>query len=493
VLACGWYVGKTFWPVGLAPFYPHPRLAFPWVQALLTGILLLVASLLIVMSNRRYLQVGWLWFLVTLLPILGLLQAGEQPWADRFTYVPQVGLLLLLVWGGHDLLARLRAPNWTRIGAAAVVAVACVAATWAQAARWRDSVTLLEYTLAVTQENPVAHNTLGAALLKLQQPAQAEAHFHEAIRLDPGFAKAYYNLGLALAELRQTDRAIAAYRQALAASPTFVPAHYNLATALAQQGQTADAIPYFIEALRLDSELAPAHHNLGVALVKIGKAEAAVPHFAAAIELDPEFKQMHFQTGFLLAAYNRPAEAVEHYRAALVDHPNASAIHYHLGRALAALEQWPQAVVALRQAAALQPTAPQPRAALAWALHHQGQIGAAQEEYRRVLELDPQWPQTATRQAWQMATAADADRRNGPWALALAEQAVHLSQEQDAAALDALAAAWAEQGGFNRAAATAHRALALATAQQPALAAAIAARLRGYEKDQPFRDAPAGK
>jgi tetratricopeptide (TPR) repeat protein len=399
-----------------------------------------------------------------------------------------MGLLLLLVWGGRDVLAAARAPAWVRAAVGAIAVAACVPLTWMQASRWQDTVTLMEYTLAVTRENPVAHNTIGSALLQ-RQPEAAAAHFREAMRLDPQLAKAPYNLGLALVRLQRIDDAIAAYEQALIVHPDFVPAHFNLATLLAQLQRTGEAIPHFTRALEVEPDFAAAHYNLGIALVSDGRPSEADRHFTTAVELEPEFARQRFQIGMLLAAHRQPAQAVAHYRAALQDHPDNGEIYYHLGHSLAALDQWPEAIDAFRMAGKLQFASAYPRAALAWALRHQGQESAAQVEYDRVVRMDPQWPQTASRKAWSMATNVDPLLRDGPWALALAEQAVHLTNEQDPAVLDVLAAAWAELGSFDRAVAVARKAQALAGAQHSALVAPITARLRLYEQGQPFREA----
>jgi tetratricopeptide (TPR) repeat protein len=197
---------------------------------------------------------------------------------------------------------------------------------------------------------------------------------------------------------------------------------------------------------------------------------------------------VHYPLAMLLAAQGQPAEAVEHYQAALKTTPGVSAIHYHLGRAFAALRDWPAATAAFRRAVELEPASPLPHAALAWVLHHQGQGAGFEEERRRTLQLDPQWPQSAARHAWTLATHPDARVRNGPWALALAEQAVQLSEEKDPHLLDVLAAALAEVGDYTRAVTIAQHGQALANRlRQPGLAKEIEGRLRTYEKKTPFR------
>jgi tetratricopeptide (TPR) repeat protein len=293
VLAYGWYLGATFWPLGLAPTYPHPGPDLSWLWVAGVALLLLAISALVALDVRRrpYLAVGWLWFLITLLPVVGLLQAGEQPWADRFTYLPHLGLLLALVWSGHDLAVRCGIPRGLRLAATGAIIAACAVASLLQVGRWHDSVTILEHALRVAADNPVAHNTLGAALLEKGRTDEAVCHFREALQLDPGSVKARFNLGLGLERQGRANEAVTQYQEALRLAPGFAPGHFNLGVLYAGQGQIAPAIAAFQQSLHLEPDFAAAHYNLAAALVEDGRADEAAPHFAEAVRLDPDFER----------------------------------------------------------------------------------------------------------------------------------------------------------------------------------------------------------
>ena len=493
VMAYGWYLNKTVWPAGLAPSYPHPGPELSWagVGGIALGLLAISVLALVNAGKRPYFAVGWFWFVAVLVPVVGLLQAGEQPWADRFTYVPHIGLLLLVVWGCHDLLLLAKVTRPLRLLAAGTAVAVCVVASMVQTTHWRDSVSIMTHALRVNEENPVAHNTLGAALLQQRRPGEAIHHFREALRLDPGSIKASFNLGLALANEGRADEAAAQYRAALHLDPGFAPAHYNLGITLAQLGEIAPAVAAFEEALHLEPAMAPAHYNLAVALVEAGRADEASPHFAEAMRLNRDFERMRLSAGLLLAAHGRPADAATHFLAAPRGDPaTAGVLEYHLGRAYAALGRRTEATDAFRRSAALRPVSAQSHAALAWALHEQGQAQEAADEYRRAFALDPGWPRAAAQQAWFLATHPDGRLRDGPWALVLAEEAAQATKGRDPQVQDALAAALAETGQFERAVATLRDARALAeAASETALARAMEERLRQYEQRRPFRAA----
>ena len=210
------YLGKMFWPAHLAVFYPLSSHTLPIWQALAAGLVLVVLSLLALRLARRhpYLLVGWLWYLCTLLPVIGLVQVGEQAMADRYTYVPFIGLFIVLVWGMADLAARWHAPRFLLPVGAGVVLSALMICTWVQVRYWRDSITLYEHSLEVTRSNSLIHNNLGMALAAQGKMDQAEAHYAEALRLNPDNARAHNNLGMALAAQGKMDQAEAHYAEA---------------------------------------------------------------------------------------------------------------------------------------------------------------------------------------------------------------------------------------------------------------------------------------
>jgi hypothetical protein len=255
------YLGMTFWPSGLAPFYPHPGDSLPQWQVLgSAGLLCGITTLAIALARRLpYMFVGWFWYVGTLVPVIGLVQVGEQALADRYTYVPLVGVFLAMSWGIGDLLERSPQTRRLVIPAIITVLIGCVLCTWMQVRTWHDSRGLWEHALRVTLDNAIARNNLGLAVLEEHgNPAIAEEHLRMALHLRPGYARAYVNLGTALDKQGKIKDAIDAYRQALAIQPNLPVTRYNLGIALAIDGQTDEAIEQLREAVRLGHEGAQA-------------------------------------------------------------------------------------------------------------------------------------------------------------------------------------------------------------------------------------------
>ena len=204
------YIVKMFWPSGLAPFYPHPRESLSWWQAAGAGLLLIsISALALRLAGRRaYLIVGWLWYLGTLAPVIGIVQVGEQAMADRYTYVPLIGLFILLVWAIADLAAPWPALKVMLLPTTAGALLICLVLTWLQVRIWHDSRSLWEHTLRVTAGNYVAENNLGFTFLQEGNMPEAERHFRQAVRIKPDYARAYSSLGLALDKQEKIPEAI---------------------------------------------------------------------------------------------------------------------------------------------------------------------------------------------------------------------------------------------------------------------------------------------
>lgn len=260
VLSYAMYVVKSFWPADLAVYYPHPRSAIAIWQVGLA--LLFVAAVTIAVlraaRSRPYLAVGWLWYLGTLVPVIGLVQIGSQSMADRYTYVPCIGLAAMLVWGTADVAAR--SANLTRAAAAAAIIVVMVLSirTRAQVEVWRDSETLFRHALSVTEDNYPAHVNLGFVLAERGELAEASRHFESAAAIEPNAPEAVFNLAGAHYLLGNHARAAALYRHALELSPDDPETRAKLALTLAQLGQTREALAQAQEALRLDPRNATA-------------------------------------------------------------------------------------------------------------------------------------------------------------------------------------------------------------------------------------------
>lgn len=282
------YLGMAVWPVGLSPFYPHtgPRLAPAAVIAALGVLTIGTAAALWLRRRRPYATVGWLWYVVTLLPVIGFVQVGRHGLADRYTYVPMIGIWIVAAWALAEAARlwqcwRLAAP----IGCAAVAA--CLVLSRGQAACWHDGETLWQHALDADPQNPVAHNSLGVAVSGTKPEAALE-HFRAAVSLDPEYAIAHYNLGMALGRRGELSPAVAEFREAVRLSPRYVEAHYNLGVALARLGRARQAADAFAAATRLNPADAKSHHNLAVALHQLGRDDEAGRHEAEARRLEAQ-------------------------------------------------------------------------------------------------------------------------------------------------------------------------------------------------------------
>ena len=261
------YLGKLFWPTELAVYYPHPG-QWPLGEVLLASVLMLGISALLFVRRRRYpfLLMGWLWFVGTLVPNIGLVQAGGVAMALRFTYIPTIGAWILVVWGANELAGR-----WHYGAVALSVAGGAAIVLWAALTRqeigyWKDSETLFRRALAVTGDNWFAHNNLGTALDSKGRSGEAIAQYQEAVRLKPGYAKAHNNLGIALGQQGRTDEAIRHFQEAVRLRPDYANAHYNLGVALGRKGRIDEAVRQYQEALRVQPGFAAARRNLDAAL-----------------------------------------------------------------------------------------------------------------------------------------------------------------------------------------------------------------------------------
>jgi tetratricopeptide (TPR) repeat protein len=283
------YVAKTFWPSHLAVYYPHSMDALPlWLAG--GALLLLFAATAFFIARRKdypFGIVGWLWFLGTLVPVIGIVQVGGQAMADRYTYVPIIGIFIAVVWGISRFVEKKKA--WSN----SVAAVACLVMTmlgitaWKQVGYWKDSASLFDQTLHVTNNNQLAHNQLGQALYATGKVDEAIQHFEAALRITPQYLSAHINLGDACKAKGKLDEAVNAYRRVLQFVPSHENAKNNLGVVLAIQGKMHESIALFSQVLEADPENVRAHNNLGIALAQQGKFDEATRHFREALRIDP--------------------------------------------------------------------------------------------------------------------------------------------------------------------------------------------------------------
>jgi tetratricopeptide (TPR) repeat protein len=492
------HLGKLFWPTELAVFYPHPG-HWPLGKVLLAGGLILGISVLLVVQRRRtpFLLMGWLWFVGMLVPVIGLVQTGGQAMADRHTYLPSLGVLILAIWGVCELTRNWRYQVLALSAAGGTAIILCLALTQEQIGYWKDSESLFRHALEVTENNYLAHNNLGAALLGKGQLDEAIRQCQEAIRLKPDCTDAHNNLGTAFVMKGQMDAAIRQYQEALRLKPDYADACYNLANALLMKGHTDEAIRQLQEALRLKPDYAQAHNNLGVALDRKGQSDEAIRHYQEALRLKPDYAEACYNLGNALLMKGQMDAAISQYQEAIRLKPDYAEAHNNLGNAFGRKGQTDAAISQFQEAVHLKPDYAEAHYGLSVALVNQGQIDEAISQYQEAIRLRPAYAEALgamastldgqgkyaeaircyqaalkaqpdqdgilNNLAWLLASCADPSVRNGPEAVRLATRACELTGYAKPLLIGTLAAAQAEAGDFAAAIATAERAAALAT------------------------------
>ncbi|HCL91665.1 MAG TPA: hypothetical protein DIC50_02645, partial [Verrucomicrobia subdivision 3 bacterium] len=422
------YLGKTFWPLNLATPYPHPG-HWPLGLVLLGLVLLAGVTGLVLWQRRRHPfgVTGWFWFLGMLVPVIGLVQVGEQSLADRYTYLPMVGVLIVVIWGVYEA-GRRKAGRWRGLKPmlvclAALVLLGCVLRTRDQCRCWRGSERLYRHALAVSRNNFIAAYNLGGWLDGEGRTDEALTYYRKAVEMQPRYPDPLNNIGCILAGRKQFAEAIPYFEAALRSRPDYVLAHENLAAAcrelgrfreaiphlevvvkarpedtgvlnslanaLAGVGRFAEAVPYYEASLRVRPEQVAAHYGLANALVKLGRADEAVAHYRQALQAKPDFAQAQHDLGIALARQGRLEEAVLAMReAARLEAGNAT-YQINLGRLLAARQEWSEAIACYERAVQLAPGNADAQFHLGKALAAQGRTEAAISHLREALRLRP--------------------------------------------------------------------------------------------------------
>jgi tetratricopeptide (TPR) repeat protein len=312
------YLGKCIWPTNLSVFYPYPE-SFGTLQVALALAVLGAGTIIMLWKWRTmpWLATGWLWFLGTLVPVIGLVQVSERAMADRFSYIPYMGLYLLLTWSLAHLLRSDRRKQQALViaGVAAIMALGITA--HGQVQHWKDSRSLFEQALRATSRNYIAHINLGESLLAAGQTDAAIEHYRAALTIRPYHAKAHNNLGVALVKKGQLDEAIPHYQSAIASQPDYANAYHNLGLAYFRKRQPKEAAQYYQKALEYNPQYAEARVNLGLALIPLNDLDAAISQFQKATTINPRLPQAQYGWGLALERQGHIAAALEHYRLAL--------------------------------------------------------------------------------------------------------------------------------------------------------------------------------
>jgi len=420
------YIGKMLWPGHLAIFYPHPRGDLPIWQIIMAALLLVGITTVVIWSARQrpYLAVGWLWYIGTLVPAIGLVQSGLQALADRYTYISLTGLFIIIAWGIPDLLGRLRYRKALLSLSAAVLLSALAVTAWHQVRHWRNDMTLHKHAAEVVRDNWLAYLKLGDVLAAQGKLDEAIKHYTEALRIEPDYPTVRNALGIALSRQGKLDEAVSHYTRALQVNPDLADVHNNLGYALTLQGKLDEAIAHFEETLRIRPDHAKAHNGLGVVLARQGKFDQAIKHY------------------------------IEALRIGTLEEQKSAAVQSNLAYAL-------------------------------YALLHQGNRDEAVMHFRETLRVKPDWVEPMNSLAWLLAT--ETSLRSPKEAVQLAERACELTNYENASLLDTLAAAYAAAGKFAQAIETAEEALESAQSSgQNQLMDEIQNRLRLYKAGQPY-------
>ena len=310
------YIGMLLWPVGLAVYYPHPLGSLPaWKVAGSVLILLTVSGLAIMAAKRRpYFIVGWLWYLGTLVPVIGIIQVGGKAMADRYTYLPSIGLFVLVAWGIQEVVSGVPRRRVAMVIVTSCALVGFTAATWLQLQHWRNSETLFRHALAVTTRNSIAHGQLGAALADSGRPEEAIPHYEAALRIYGTDAAVQANLGQALDDVGRPEEGLPHLFEAVRLDPNLAQAQARLGAMLAEAGRFAEAIEHLTKAVVLDPNNAQTHNNLGAALLHEDNVQAAIEQFSAAIRISPDYGQALFNLALAQLQQGHPREAADSLR-----------------------------------------------------------------------------------------------------------------------------------------------------------------------------------
>lgn len=449
------YIGKTFWPTKLAVFYPiygdfKPPLL--WVSAL--AVLVVVTALVIIWRKHRYLLVGWLWFLGMLVPVIGIVQVGMQSMADRYMYLPMIGLTIMVAWGALELCQRFRLRQVVTVLSIAVLVV-CSIMTWRQVRYWKDGLTLFYHALEVARDNPLAEMIVGSEYGNRDEVARAVPYFRRAIQLDPTYAGGYTGLGRALMFLKQYGEAHEVLQKADQLDQRDPSIALNMGDLAGEQGDYAEAVRQYLRSLDRKSDQPQVQYNLAIALMHLNDFSAAEDHLRRMLKMTPG-----------------SAEA-----------------HYHLSKLLLRRGQRAQAETELRESLRLEPKSPQAQFDLAMIELGDHHFDSATKSLRESVRLDPNFFPAVQNLAWLLATAPQVSADDANEALQLAQRADEAMKHKDAGVLDTLAAAQATKGQFDRALQIAQEAATLANRSgDTKLAKEIESRQAGYRQKRRYVD-----
>jgi tetratricopeptide (TPR) repeat protein len=353
------YLVKMVWPIHLALFYPYPRMVN--LYKVITAFLLLIGITWMVVQNIRrfpFLFVGWFWYLSTLAPVIGIIQVGSQSMADRYTYVPLIGIFILIVWGLSKLLGHLRPAQYILAGIYCAIVPVIMWFTWLQTGYWASNISIFSHAVEVTNDNYLAHNSLGVALCEHGEFDAGVKHYMEALRIYPEHVQAHNNLGAALVKEGKYKDSIGHFRKALQIDPGFVSAHYNLGIAYYAIGKLDEAIKQYQEVLRLAPQYPEASLKMATAITKQRKINDAIARLNDALKTNPQDYTILCKVAELYNDEGNTKEAINHYESALSLNPGLTRILHVLVILYAENGEYDKSLLLLHRMAKLNPDDP---------------------------------------------------------------------------------------------------------------------------------------
>lgn len=388
------YIDKTLWPRDLAFFYPYSDTIF-LSKALGAALIVIFISLFAIYSIKLipYLFVGWFWYVGTLVPVIGIVQVGVQAMADRYTYIPLIGISLIFAWSVADATRRLPYRRVILSFCALLLLSQWMFTSWYQASYWKDSITLFSHAISVTPDNMVVRNCLGLSLEKAGRHDEAMQHFQAAISINPAYSYALNNIGCQLVRRGQRKDAMEYFRKALIRNPKLEAAHINMGVQILADSRTpesqTEAMRYFHEALRINPLSFNAHYRLGLLSLLQRDTQDAIDHFESAIHLNPEFGEAHYQLGVIYSKENISEKAILHYREALKSSTRSEFLCSNLAGQLLLRGKPEEALSLLEAALRINPNFAVAHFNMGKILAIQGRMEEARSHFREVLRIDP--------------------------------------------------------------------------------------------------------
>jgi len=363
------YLGKLFWPRDLAVIYPLPPTLTVVQIAGAALVLVCITGISVAAAQRHpYLIVGWLWYLLTLVPVIGLVQVGQQFIADRYTYIPFIGLFVMMVWGLSAILSARSHGGIVLASMAGLTVSVCTILAWRQLGYWKNTITLFDHACDAIADNYVAHNILGDTLVKMGRIDEGIVHYSKALQVWPDDSQALIGMGVAFSRQGKMDQALHYYDEELRNHPESADGHYSKGLVLMKQGDLDTAIWHYREALRIEPNQVGAQMNLGTALIREGKTEEGFGYYYAALRNNPRNAEAHVTVGLALAMEGKLDDGMRYFEEAIQIKPDFADAHYNVGVALARQGKFDEAISRFREALRLEPGLEAAKAGLAAAL-----------------------------------------------------------------------------------------------------------------------------